>query len=278
MSAAAQSLHAIPLLENLDGIKQRLTSAPHVGLFLDFDGTLSRIVPVPQNAELEPGIHTTLEMLAARPDFTIAVVSGRAVADVRARVDLDRVIYVGNHGLEIESESIRFREPQAEALRRELRSLALQLKLALCDTEGLEIEDKGLTLSVHFRRVPEELRDWVRNVTVSIVTRSRSFQCREGKMVLEVFPHVDWNKGRAVKWIAREVLPFSALRIYIGDDSTDEDGFVAISEGITIRVGDLSDTAARYSLPDEASVGVFLQWLDRTKPNASRANSQRAGK
>jgi trehalose 6-phosphate phosphatase len=278
MSVAAQVPHAIPLLENLNGIEQRVASAAHIGLFLDFDGTLSRIVSVPQDARLEPGIRTTLEMLAARADFTLAIVSGRSLADVRARVGIEEIIYIGNHGLEIESESIRFREPQAEALRRELRSLALQLKLALCDTEGLEVEDKGLTLSVHFRRVAEEMRDWVRNVTCSSVTRSRSFQCREGKLVLEVFPRLDWNKGRAVKWIAREVLPFSALRIYAGDDVTDEDVFAAISEGITIRVGDLSGTAARYSLADVASVGVFLQWLDRTKPNASRANSQRAGK
>jgi trehalose 6-phosphate phosphatase len=278
MSVAAQIPHTLPILENLDGIEHRITSAVHIGLFLDFDGTLSRIVPVPQDAALEPGIRSKLESLAARPDFTIAVVSGRALADVRARVGLGKLIYIGNHGLEIESESIRFREPQAEALRRELRSLALQLKLALCDTDGLELEDKGLTLSIHFRRVAEDLRDWVRNVTCSTVTRSRSFQCREGKMVLEVFPRIDWNKGRAVKWIAREVLPFSATRVYIGDDVTDEDAFVAISEGITIRVGDLSDTAAQYSLPDVQSVGVFLQWLDHTKPNASRANSQRAGK
>lgn len=278
MSAAAQIPHAIPLLENLEAIQQRITAAAHIGLFLDFDGTLSRIVPIPEDAELEPGIRTTLEMLAERTDLTLAVVSGRALADVRGRVGLEKIIYVGNHGLEIESENARFREPQAEALRLELRSLALQLKLALCDIEGLELEDKGLTVSVHYRRVAEELRDWVRNVTCSTVTRSRSFQCRQGKMVLEVFPRIDWNKGRAVKWIAREVLPLSSLRIYIGDDVSDEDAFVAISEGITIRVGDLSDTAARYGLPDVASVGVFLQWLDRTKPNVSRANSQRAGK
>ena len=278
MSAAAQVAQTVPLLQNLDAVRQRLSTAAHVGLFVDFDGALSRIVPLPHDAKLEPGIRTTLEMLATRPDFTIAIVSGRALRDVRARVGVENIIYVGNHGLEIESERICFREPQAEALRLELRSLALQLKLALCDTEGLEIEDKALTLSVHFRNVAEELRDWVRNVTCGIITRSRSFQCREGKMVLEVYPRIDWNKVRAIKWIAREVLPFSALRIYLGDDSADEEAFLAIRDGITIRVGDLSDTAARYSLPDVASVGVFLQWLDRTKPNASRANSQRAGK
>jgi trehalose-phosphatase len=101
MSAAPQVPHAIPLLENLNGIEQRVAGAAHIGLFLDFDGTLSRIVPVPQDACLEPGIRTTLEMLAARPDYTLAIVSGRALAVVRARVGIEEIIYIGKHGLEI---------------------------------------------------------------------------------------------------------------------------------------------------------------------------------
>jgi trehalose-phosphatase len=278
MSAAGTIPRTLPFLDNLEALAPRIAAASHIGLFLDFDGTVSAIVPAPKDAELDTGIRATLATLAARPDFTIAIVSGRAIDDVRTRVGLKRVIYVGNHGLEIESEEIRFREPHAEALRRELRSLSLQLKLALSDTDGLEVEDKGLTLGVHFRRVTEQLQNWVRNVTCSTVSRSRSFTCREGKMVLEVYPRVNWHKGRALKWIAREVLPFSALKIYAGDDTTDEEAFLSIPEGITIRVGDLSGTAARYSLPGVESVGVFLQWLDHTKPNASRANSQRAGK
>ena len=97
-------------------------------------------------------------------------------------------------------------------------------------------------------------------------------------MVLEVFPRIDWHKGRAIKWIAQEILPTSPLLIYVGDDISDEDAFAAIREGITIRVGGLSDTAAQYSLPDVAAVGLFLKWLNHAKPHASRANFQRAGR
>ena|SRR5579863_3639530 len=277
MILAEQMPQPVALNENFEVFAPRVAAASQIALFLDFDGTLANIVPVPQEAQMERGVRTTLESLAARNDFTLAIVSGRAVADVRKRVGLSKVIYVGNHGLEIESEEIRFREPDAEAFRRELRCLALQLKLALSDTDGLEIEDKGLTLSVHFRRVTEHLQDWVRNVTCSTVARYRSFSCREGKMVLEVSPRVNWHKGKAVKWIARQILPTSSLVIYIGDDVTDEDAFGVISEGITIRVGGFSDTAAQYSLPDVSSVGLFLKWLDHTKQHAPRANSQRAG-
>jgi trehalose 6-phosphate phosphatase len=277
MSSIEQVHQPIALLDNLEVIEERIASANRVSLFLDFDGTISGIVVNPGDAKLDPEIRSILKTLCARWDFDVSIISGRALADVRERAGLSNVIYAGNHGLEIQSDTIRFREPQAEALRRELRCVLLQLKLALSDTDGVEIEDKALTLSVHFRRVSEHLRDWVRNVTHSTVSRSRSFSCREGKMVLEVRPQITWNKGHAVKWIAREVLPAGSVPIYIGDDVTDEDGFAAIPEGITIRVGGPAETEAQYLLPDVPAVGQFLTWLNHAKPNAL-ANSQRAGR
>jgi trehalose 6-phosphate phosphatase len=277
MSLIEQVHQPIALLDNLEVIEERIASANRVSLFLDFDGTISGIVVNPGDAKLDPEIRSILKTLCARWDFDVSIISGRALADVRERAGLSNVIYAGNHGLEIQSDTIRFREPQAEALRRELRCVLLQLKLALSDTDGVEIEDKALTLSVHFRRVSEHLRDWVRNVTHSTVSRSRSFSCREGKMVLEVRPQITWNKGHAVKWIAREVLPAGSVPIYIGDDVTDEDGFAAIPEGITIRVGGPAETEAQYLLPDVPAVGQFLTWLNHAKPNAL-ANSQRAGR
>jgi trehalose 6-phosphate phosphatase len=277
MSLIEQVHQPIALLDNLEVIEERIASANRVSLFLDFDGTISGIVVNPGDAKLDPEIRSILKTLCARWDFDVSIISGRALADVRERAGLSNVIYAGNHGLEIQSDTIRFREPQAEALRRELRCVLLQLKLALSDTDGVEIEDKALTLSVHFRRVSEHLRDWVRNVTHSTVSRSRSFSCREGKMVLEVRPQITWNKGHAVKWIAREVLPAGSVPIYIGDDVTDEDGFAAIPEGITIRVGGVTETEAQYLLPDVPAVGQFLTWLNHAKPNAL-ANSQRAGR
>jgi trehalose 6-phosphate phosphatase len=273
----AEEMHRAAPLKDFGALAPLIDSSSHIALFLDFDGTLADIVPVPDDAELDGGIRKTLESLIAREDFTVSIVSGRAAADLRRRVGLKDLIYVGNHGFEIESDEIRFREPDAEALRGELRCLALQLKLALSDTDGLEIEDKSLTLSVHFRRVTEDLQDWVRNVTRGTVARYPAFSLREGNMVVEVLPRIDWNKGRAVKWIVRQLPPTSSLAIYIGDDLTDEDAFLALSEGITIRVGGFSDTAAQYLLPDVSAVGLFLKWLDHAKQHAPRANSQRVG-
>ena len=278
MIEAAQVHQPITLLENLASVEQRISSAPEIALFLDFDGTISTIVPVPSGATLDPEIRKILTRLGARPDFHVSIVSGRALSDVRDRAGLSGIIYVGNHGLEIEGDSTRFREPHAEALLRELRCLLLQLKLALSDIDGLEVEDKGLTLSVHFRRVNEHLHDWVRSVTFNTVSRWPSFGCREGKMVLEIKPQVDWHKGHAIKWVLQGVLPHGSLPICIGDDVSDEDAFAAISEGITIRVGGSGDTKAQYLLPDVHAVGEFLQWLDHAKPHASFAYSQRVGR
>src|SRR5437763_15426590 len=143
MSSLQQVHHqAIPMLTNLDAIEERIASAHRLSLFLDFDGTVSPIVTSPGDAQLDAGIRSILGKLCTCWDFDVAIISGRALCDMRERVVLSNVIYAGNHGLEIESDTVRFREPQAEALRRELRCVALQLKLALSDTDGLEIEDK----------------------------------------------------------------------------------------------------------------------------------------
>ena len=266
----------VAILDNLAAIEKRVANASCLAVFLDFDGTLSSIVPNPQDAKLDPQLRSILQDLAGRDDVGVAVISGRALLDVRERVGINGLIYAGNHGLEAESDTISYRNPEAEALRRELKCTLLQLKLALSETDGLEIEDKGLTLAVHFRRVTEHLHDWVRSVTFGTVGRSRSFLCQEGKMVIDIKPQIEWNKGYAVQWILKEILSSGALPFYIGDDATDEDAFAMIREGITIRVGDATRTEARYKLPDVASVAQFLNWLNHAKPHASIATSQRA--
>jgi len=264
------------MLDNLAQIESRIADAPHLAVFLDFDGTISPLVREPEKAQLDEKLRPVLQKLNEREDVSIAVISGRALNDLRERMNIDGLVYAGNHGLEAENSSVSYRNPEAEALRRELKCTLLQLKLALSETDGLEIEDKGLTLAVHFRRVTEHLHDWVRSVTFGTVGRSRSFHCQEGKLVIDVKPQIEWNKGYAVQWILKEILPSGALPIYIGDDVTDEDAFASIRRGITIRVGDSIDTEAQYTLPDVSSVGQFLNWLNHAKPHESIATSQRA--
>src|ERR1700685_4405441 len=99
MNAAEQIHQPLALLDNFEAVEPRVAASSHIALFLDFDGTLSRIVPIPQEAEVDAGIRATLRSLTERADFTVSIVSGRALADVRERIALKNVIYVGNHGL-----------------------------------------------------------------------------------------------------------------------------------------------------------------------------------
>ncbi len=268
MTGTKRVRKAQPLNEAGSEWVERIKSAQTIALFLDFDGTLAPIVERPGLAKIDPEIRDVLIRLSNRGDLTITVVSGRALADVRERAGIRGIIYAGNHGLEIESDRVCFREPQAETLRLELRHLIMQLELALSDTAGVEIERKGLSASVHYRRVNEELQDWVRRTVAEVVEKSRSFTCRDGKKVIEVRPRVDWHKGHAVCWILDSVLPPGALPLYLGDDVTDEDAFAVIPNGIAIHVGEPSQTCAAYWIPDLQAVRDFLLTLLELRPNA----------
>ncbi len=277
----AAAITAVPALDHLDEIGTRVLSAGQIGLFLDFDGTISHIVPSPGDAELDPEIREILQQISIRPDFVLGIVSGRALCDIRKRVGMPELVYVGNHGLEIDAGRKHYQHPASETMKQDLRCIFLQLKFALSDIEGVEIEDKALTISVHFRRVHQELHEWVRKTTFELVERSRGFVARPGNMVIEVLPSVRCNKGTAVQWICRELLRPSALTVYIGDDVSDEDVFAAIGGGgVNIRVGEVADTTAQYLLPDVPAVAKFLSWmLEVRAPMApvSFANAQCAG-
>jgi len=275
MTGAKRARRPDPLDLESEDWQQRVRSASSIGLFLDFDGTVSPIAATPLLAEIDPEIRETIGWLAARDDIRVAIVSGRSLEDVRARAGIEHVIYAGNHGLEIETDTVCFREPRAESLRLELRALILQLELALSGTDGTLIEQKGLSASVHYRQVNEALRDWVQQTVRQTVERSRSFTCSAGKMVVDVRPAIEWHKGHAVQWILDRVLPPGALPIYIGDDTTDEDAFFLLSKGITIRVGEAAESHAGYSLADLDDVRNFLSKLGVLRSNAEKGSQER---
>jgi trehalose 6-phosphate phosphatase len=260
MSTRVKSMQ--PLLEHLPELALLLRAAPKILLFLDFDGTLAPIVEYPSSALLPSGTRQALARLASNPRFTLAIISGRALADLRLRVGLEDLIYAGNHGLEISGPGLEFIEPTAAERLKALGELSRHLRVRLTDIPGVEVENKILSASVHFRRAPAgDLPEIRQAVDDAVVFEDNPFHITQGRKVLEIRPRVGWDKGRAVHWIQQASGLQDALPLYIGDDVTDEDAFLALPHGITVSVGKARETSAQHFLEHQELVPTFLAWL-----------------
>jgi len=262
----------LPLWTHLEAILRRCVSPEHCALFLDYDGTLTPIVADPDAARLNQEMRSVLRALIGHPHYRVAIVSGRGLADLRARVDAEGLFLAGNHGLEIEGPGLRYEHPAAQRHRHQLEALRQSLHRDLDGIPGAWVEDKGPTLSIHFRRVPEALVPTVQERVkhrVRLAIDSGMFTLRTGKAVLEIRPCVPWDKGEAVRWLLqqwRRGQPSSTtLAVYIGDDDTDEDAFRILSaDGIGIVVGsDRLHSTAHYYLESVEETARFLSVLAR---------------
>lgn len=253
---------AVSLLGYLPELREQIVNAPHLLVLLDFDGTLTPIVDRPCDAHLDAATRETLLALTRRPHTSVAVLSGRGLMDVRSRVGIDGLIYAGNHGLEIKGSNIFFIQTATGDTQAKLQELACSLANQLKRVPGAFVEDKGLTLSVHYRNVAPALLEVVHNVVADAVRADRRlFRLTMGHRVMEIRPNINWNKGMASLWIRNHFGIHDTLPIYLGDDETDEDAFEVLNDGITVKVGNPCDTSAVYFLADPGDVCQFLQWL-----------------
>ncbi len=254
-----------PLIEGLAAIEERVKSARRIAVLLDFDGTLTEITSTPEGARLGPQARDTL--LALSRKAPLALISGRALGDLRDRVGLPNLIYAGCHGLEIRGPGLEFIEPAAESEAPALTQLADRLADRLHHISEAVVENKGLSISIHFRQVAEPAKREVDLAVQAETSRPGSrLRVRRGKEVWEISAAVDWNKGRAARWILGSTGNRDALPLYIGDDVTDEDAFRELQDGITIRVGQSTDSAAAWVVAGPAEVCNFLGWLECTLP------------
>jgi trehalose-phosphatase len=247
-------------------IRQQLARARSLVLFLDFDGTLVALRQFPDEVQLEPAMRSTLEALALRDDVLISIVSGREMWDLRRRVGIPGIVYAGEHGMEIRGRGLQFIEPEALARRGVIRLIAQELTSSLLDVPGVFVEEKHLTLAVHYRLArrddTQEIRDRVRSV---VEMAGSQVELRAGKMVWEVLPRTGWRKGSAANWIYKTCEPGDSLPVIAGDDEADEDAFRQLNGWITIHVGHDDQTSARYSLAGPAEVQEFLSWLEQNR-------------
>jgi len=232
-----------------------------LALFLDYDGTLTPIVERPEDAVLAPETREVLRRLAAR--HPVAIISGRDLEDVRARVGVEGIHYAGCHGFEIAGpRGSRVHEAAAAAA----PQLGAAADMVAHDTRGIpgvQLERKRFTLAVHYRRAPEARVHDVHEAVLRAQARHPALRMTEGKKVWELQPDVDWDKGRAVLWLIETLKLEDALPVYIGDDVTDEDAFRALEHrGVGIAVQDAAQpTAATLTLRDPDEVRDFLAGL-----------------
>lgn len=235
-------------------------------VLLDFDGTLAGIVSDPAEAVVVTGAKEELTRVARF--CPVAVISGRDLADVRARVGVDGIWYAGSHGFELLGPGgERYRNDEALAAVPDLDRAAAALEERLGDVPGVLIEHKGFAIAVHHRAVdPARVEDVVAAV-YDVAACADRLCVTTGRKVTELRPDVDWDKGRAVRWVLDHVgLAVGMVPIYVGDDLTDEDAFDAVaSDGIAILVRHDEDgdrrSAANYVVDNIDQVRELLQRL-----------------
>jgi len=260
-SATRTAAHATADLRST--MRARLRETDALLFCTDFDGTLADIDVDPDAPTIAAGNRTALETLRDHDRTHVAVISGRELADLRDRVGVSGIVYAGNHGLELDRNGDTTVHPVATKRKRELERIVADIEDELEDTECF-VEDKSVSATVHYRTVPEREAD-VHDAVAAAVERVApgGFDCSTGKEIVELAPAVPWDKGRVVSLLAAD--HENSLAVYIGDDTTDEAAFEALSAAdIGIHIGLDGETAADYRLADPAAVETFLEWLSTT--------------
>ncbi len=227
-----------------------------VFLFLDFDGTLAPIVGHPKDAVIRPDAKKWLKKLLKKNNIKVAIVTGRSLSDIRRKVSLHGLYYVSNHGTEVFYNG-RFLLRKGRQFERPLKCFGGEMISASAHIPGVFVEEKGLSVAVHYRRVNKKYHGEVKNIFSDIAelfTKKYDLQTTKGKMVLELRPVLFWNKGKVVKWLWKKVAP-KYFPIYVGDDITDEDAFSTLNpHGLTIRIGRKTGSHAQYYIPSTKAI------------------------
>jgi trehalose 6-phosphate phosphatase len=251
--------------EQIETLAEQLVQMPRVLIASDYDGTLSTLMDHPKSAKLQPDAQTALIKISALyPRVRLAFISGRALTDLSNKFPaaLRGAILAGNHGLEIRGAGLNFTHPAGVALKPALGALAVSLAHICRKIEGVELEDKGLSLTLHYRRVASKNLIELARLTERLHL-TKGIRMHHGKQVIEFRPKAEWNKGFALRCIIQHLGLSADCTLYMGDDNTDEDAFIELAkEGTTVHVGDvqiLSKAAIHAHNPEDAA--AFLTKL-----------------
>jgi trehalose 6-phosphate phosphatase len=224
--------------------------------FLDLDGTLAELAPSPGEALMVPEVQRAVVALHAACGGALALVSGRPIAEVDAMLGTDALPVAGQHGLERRDATgaVRRHAPNPEPM----RAMRTRLADVVARHRGLLLEDKGMTLALHYRAAPALASLAHRTMRELQQAAGANFDLQRGKRVVELKP-ADHDKGTAVTEFMSE-LPFrDRLPVYVGDDATDEHAFRVVNAmgGHSIKVG-TGASAARWRVSDVAAVREWV--------------------
>ncbi|PXV63686.1 trehalose 6-phosphate phosphatase [Halanaerobium congolense] len=250
---------------NLDLIQEKIDEAENILLFLDYDGTLAPFKAEPLSAFALPEIMTSLKKLEKSSKYYLSLVSGRKLSELKNMIDLRRSNYAGSHGLEIE---LFFREDvvypyQSKRLDELSRKSYQKTKEKYIESETVKLEDKGFGFALH---IDSESKQKEIERKLKLIFENTAYQLLSGRKIIEVRPE-GWDKGKAVDYITNQIRDNldieNILRIYIGDDRTDEDAFKVLEDGIRIYVENEAGltTEADYYLNDPGDTAKLLKKL-----------------
>ena len=260
------------VFSHLDVIKEALKRSPF-GLITDIDGTISQTAPTPREARVSPLCHQYLSALCNQLAL-VAAISGRPAAEAKNMINIDGIVYIGNHGLE------RWSEGHSEFIR-DAQSYSGVIKAALeevtplISTKGIIIDNKGVTATIHYR-LCQDPQSAERNILAAIEssTHARGLRTIRDRMAIELVPPVEVNKGTATLDLIQEYNLQGG--VYLGDDLTDIDAFRAIHaachdldfQGFAIGVisremPEKLVEEADFTLNGVDDVERFLKWLSQ---------------
>jgi trehalose 6-phosphate phosphatase len=245
------------LFDCWEEIGRRIRAAKDVRLYLDFDGTLVGYKPRPDQVKLREKTRAALRRLANHRRVHVAIVSGRRRAELAKLLRAPSVEFLGLYGWEdVDRVSL---SPQTAASLSEARKLFAELPKEM---PGIFIEEKGISIAVHFRGASKSVEQKAHERVRKIVRRYQAdLHVIGSRNVWDVVPREVRGKGAAMRNVLKGLRkPF--LAIYAGDDVTDEPAFKVVSKGISVLVGEPRTTHARYGLRDPQEVYAFLRLLE----------------
>lgn len=230
--------------------------------FLDVDGTLAEIAATPDSVTVDPKVPKVLAALADATGGAVALVSGRPIAEIDWLLAPLHLPAAGLHGLERRSADGRVTRASSGFATH--GDLLARMRAFASEWPGVIVEDKGLTLALHYRGRPDAepaARALVRRLATPFGDRAK---VQEGKMVLELKPALS-DKGSVVRAFMSEPPFVDRLPLFAGDDVTDEDGFAAVNAmgGHSIRIGDDTHSDARWCFD---GIDAFVGWLAEAPP------------